>query len=317
MNNKLDLLSYDPEREIRLSSLGFVEDPFSTAADPRFLYLSPQHNEVLEKTQRLILDRRGLAVIEGPIGIGKSTVARRLEGVLRMYPDNFHVMFFNSASFKTENEFLIDMCNLCNLPKRKGQTMQWRELEGYMVKLAKQNKNVVLILDDVERMNPNALDAIHHLYNFDVLKKVVQTILVGQSEGKLQVRRVFDKKDEVRNRVYSWFTLHPLSVKDAFNLINFRCNVAGRTEPFLSQSGFVKVWKVCGGIPRNLVILCSVIVDIASSMEKKIIDDEIIDEAIRQYKGDNLQLELGLGIEGEEETEEELEETEAGKKDGA
>jgi general secretion pathway protein A len=277
---QLDLLSYNPERQIRLSALGFNEDPFSTSADPRFLYLTPQHQDVLEKAQRAVLDRRGLLSVEGPIGIGKSTVARRLEGIFRMYAENFYVIFFVSGSnFSSQYEFLLSLSNECNLPKRKGLTGQWNEIEEFLNKQRKALKNVVIIIDDAERMDPSALDAIHRIYNYDVSEKISQVILFGQPE----LQDVFASKKEIRSRVYQRHILNPLSAKEAFNLINFRATVAGRSEPFLSQSGFVKIWEACGGIPRNLVKVCAMIVDEALAIGTKTIENEVLDHAIEQF----------------------------------
>jgi general secretion pathway protein A len=278
--SQLDLLTYDPERTLRLQTLGFTEDPFSTSSDPRFLYLSPQHNDILEAAQRAVLNRRGLVVVEGPIGIGKSTVARRLEGIFRMYEEKFTTMFFNSgASFQSQYEFLNGIARLCNLKKRKGLTGQWSEIEDYITLQAKSLKDVVIIIDDAEKMDPTVLDAIHRIYNFDVAKKLTQVILFGQ----LEIREVFRPKPEALDRVYQWYTLHPLSTKDAFNLINFRATVAGRQDQFLSQSGFLKIWEACGGIPRKLVKVCSIIVDQAAAAGNRNIENAVIESAIQQF----------------------------------
>ena len=73
----------DPQRRIILRELGFAEEPFSRSADPRFLYLSAQHGEVMDRIQEVVEEHRGLALVEGCVGVGKSTIARRMESIYR------------------------------------------------------------------------------------------------------------------------------------------------------------------------------------------------------------------------------------------
>jgi general secretion pathway protein A len=268
-----------PERELSLQFLGFGEDPFTNSADARFLYLSTQHGDVLSRAQRVIDEHRGLAVIEGAYGIGKTSVARRLEQIYRIYPDEYYVIFVPSASYESEFAALVDICYACGLKRRKGLTVQWRELERFLVDQKTQGRNVVMVLDDAEKMHPSALNAIHHLYNFEVREKVIQVILFGQPE----VQNIFTRRPEVRSRVYSWFNLIPLKVNEAFELINFRCNVAGRKEPFLTQSRFLKIWGVAGGIPRRLVNICSHLVDVAGERETSTVDEDVVETAIQRF----------------------------------
>jgi len=88
----------DPQRRIILRDLGFSEEPFSRSADPRFLYLSAQHGDVLDRIQEVVEEHRGLAVVEGGFGVGKSTIARRLESIYRSYPQDFVVVFVHTAA---------------------------------------------------------------------------------------------------------------------------------------------------------------------------------------------------------------------------
>src|SRR5260370_30177298 len=65
---------------------GLAELPFSISPDPRYLYLTPQHREALAKTQYIVNQKGGLAVIYGDVGHGKTTVARRLYHLFREDP---------------------------------------------------------------------------------------------------------------------------------------------------------------------------------------------------------------------------------------
>jgi general secretion pathway protein A len=266
----------DPQRRIILRELGFSEEPFSRSADPRFLYLSAQHGDVLDRIQEVVEERRGLAVVEGGFGVGKSTIARRLESIYRAYPEDFTVVFVHTAAYESEYAALLDVCYALNLDRRKGMTMQWREFESFLVDQKEQSRNVVVILDDAQLMEPDALSLVHHIYNFDISQKLAQVILFGQPE----LQRIFNQRPEVLSRVDAWFRLNPLSLEDTLELIRFRCAVAGRKDPLLTQSAFLEVWKATRGIPREIVAVCSKVIYEMGKQEKPLADNAVVHAAL-------------------------------------
>ena len=270
----------DPQRRIILRELGFSEEPFSRSADPRFLYLSAQHGDVLDRIQEVVEERRGLAVVEGGFGVGKSTIARRLESIYRAYPQDFQVVFVHTAAYESEYAALLDVCYALNLDRRKGMTMQWREFESFLVDQKEQSRNVVVILDDAQLMSPDALSLVHHIYNFDISQKLAQVILFGQPE----LQRIFNQRPEVLSRVDAWFRLNPLSLEDTLELIRFRCAVAGRKDPLLTQSAFLEVWKATRGIPREIVSVCSKVIYEMGSQDKMMADNAVVHAALQDAR---------------------------------
>jgi len=240
------------------------------------LYLSAQHGDVLDRIQEAIEARRGLAIVEGGFGVGKSSIARRLESIYRAYPKDFVVVFVHTAAYESEYAALLDVCYALNLDRRKGLTMQWREFESYLVDQKEAERNVVVILDDAQLMSPSALTLVHHIYNFDISQKLAQVVLFGQPE----IRRIFNERPEVLSRVDSWFQLNPLSLEDTLELIRFRSAVAGRKEPLLSQSAFLLVWEATRGIPREIVALCSKVIDQMGFQGKNVADNNVIHDAL-------------------------------------
>jgi type II secretory pathway predicted ATPase ExeA len=266
----------DPKRRILLRDLGFSEEPFSRSADPRFLYLSNQHGEVLDRIQEVVEEHRGLSIVEGGFGVGKSSIARRLESIYRNYPKEFQVVFVHTAAYESEYAALLDVSYALNLDRRKGLTMQWREFESYLVDQKQKGRNVVVILDDAQLMSPDALTLVHHIYNFDISQKLAQVILFGQPE----IRRIFNDRPEVLSRVDSWFRLNPLSLEDTLELIRFRSAVAGRKESLLTQSAFLMVWESTRGIPREIVALCSKVIDQLGQQNKNVADNAVVHAAL-------------------------------------
>src|SRR5512142_881953 len=98
MNNYID-----DWRIVRLEKLGLVEDPFKLSADPRYLYLGQEHLAAYRQAQGVIGRRRGLALIMGAPGTGKSSLARRVFDVYTQEP-NIEIAYITSAKFSTKME---------------------------------------------------------------------------------------------------------------------------------------------------------------------------------------------------------------------
>ncbi len=269
------------QRRLLLKELGFAEEPFTISADPRFLYLSSQHGEVLERTRDLVEDFRGLAVVEGGYGVGKSSLALRLESIYRAMPDDYRVVFVHTASYESEFAGLQDLCHSLGLPRRRGLTKQWREFENFLVDEHKQAHNVCIILDDAQLMDQAALRIVHHIYNFDRGgRKLAQVILFGQPE----LTYIFALNPEIRSRVDSWFRLNPLSLEDTLQLIRFRSTVAGREEPLFDPAAFLEVYDASNGVPREVVSLCGRVIEELGARGEKMADVDVIQAALAKYQ---------------------------------
>ena len=269
------------ERRLSLKRLGFSEDPFMASADPRFLYLSTQHGEVLERARDVIEEFRGLAVVEGGYGVGKSSLALRLESLYRGLPDEYRVVFIHTASYESEFAGLQDICEFIGVPHKRGLTKQWRSFEEFLVDEHEQGRNVVVILDDAQLMSPDALRIVHTLYNFDARgRKLAQVILFGQPELSF----IFGMHPEIRSRVNSWFRLNPLSVEDTVELIRFRCKVGGRDEPLFTQAGYLEIYEASEGTPRAIVNICSRVVEQIGERGDTTADLPLVQHAIADWK---------------------------------
>ena len=112
-----------------LSRLGFREHPFLPSADPRFLYLSKQHLAVLDRVQDVINWREGLSVVEGVIGVGKTSIARRLHQMFEFDPE-YKTVYIHTATYTTETQAARDIASAFGLDKRRALLDQLRDFLG-------------------------------------------------------------------------------------------------------------------------------------------------------------------------------------------
>src|SRR5512140_526688 len=124
----LDPLSDEEWRLVRLDRLGLKEDPFKLAADPRYLYLGAEHLAVYRQAQGVITRRRGLALIVGDMGMGKSSLARRLYDVYASEPD-VSVCYIRTAAFKSAMDTARQISSALGLPPQRSFQRQMDSLE--------------------------------------------------------------------------------------------------------------------------------------------------------------------------------------------
>lgn len=262
-----------------LSRLGLREHPFHPSADPRFLYLSPNHLNLLARLQDVIEWREGLAVVEGHMGTGKTSLARRLYE-LTVQDDRTRPVYIHTAAFKNPMEAARDISAAYGIKGRRSYVDQLRDFEGLLVQMKADGKTAVVILDDAQFMEPDSLDTIQNMLNFDLSERLIQIILFGQQE----IKNLFVQKPAVHDRVVHWQSLGPLPFTEMVGLISFRLTVAGRPEPMFTDGALARLYEFSQGIPRPLVIICGNALRLLVETKAQIADLEEVNEAIRIYE---------------------------------
>jgi general secretion pathway protein A len=260
-------------RLVRLERLGLKEDPFTLSADPRYLYLGPEHFAVYRQVQGVIARRRGLALVSGDMGMGKSSLARRLYDVYT--PDEtVSIHYIHTAAFKSAMDASRQISLAMGLPAQRSLQRQMEALELAMVESYRAGRNVVLLLDDAQLMVRDALEVIHRLYNFDYDAKVIQILAFGQQE----LTDLFQGDKAVNARIFVRMVLPPLALPSALQMILFRFQVAGRSEPLIADDAFEILYERSQGVPREIVRLCALATDHLLQTDESIINVNIARE---------------------------------------
>ena len=262
-------------RLVRLDRLGLKEDPFTLSADPRYLYLGPEHFAVYRQAQGVIARRRGLALVTGDMGMGKSSLARRLYDVYAP-EENVPIYYIHTAAFKSAMDAARQISTAMGLPAQRSLQRQMEALELAMVEAYRAGRNVVLLLDDAQLMVKDALEVIHRLYNFDYDAKVIQILAFGQQE----VIDLFQSDKAVNARVFVRMVLPPLALPSALQMILFRLQVAGRSEPLIADNAFELLYECSQGVPREIVRLCALATDRLLETEEHMINAKIASEVV-------------------------------------
>jgi general secretion pathway protein A len=264
----------------QLGLLGLKEDPFSNSTDPRYYYLSEEHAPAYKAVLQAVVRRRGLMLITGEPGLGKTTLAKRLYSVLSAEPD-MDVAYIPRAHWQTKftavQQISMALTSL-EVPLKRGYDDQLEALKGAIATAYNNRRNVVIIFDDAQEMRASGLTLLHELYNFDKGEKTVQSIVFGQLETIEMMRHY----KAIWSRVFQNLSLMRLSYQSTVNLVNYRVRAADRLDPLLDDDAWTLLDEAAEGVPRDIVAICSVALDLLLTTGQRLITTEVMREAVEQ-----------------------------------
>jgi general secretion pathway protein A len=262
------------------SFFGLEERPFSISPDPRFFFLSSQHKEALAKCQYAVQERMGLAVIYGDIGTGKTTIARRLFQIFSDNPDYSTAMLV-SPSLKTENALLREIMKEFGVPTQRSFADSRSAFQAFLTQQFKQNRTVVLMLDEAQGIRSANFELIRALLNFETdRQKLLNIILLGQNE----LARKLDARPELKSRVTIFGALTSLSRDDTERMIRFRYQVSGgETLPF-ERDAIDAIFRYSKGLPRMICTLCNTALTKAFVQSRRRVDAHLMQEAAEELR---------------------------------
>jgi general secretion pathway protein A len=257
------------------------EEPFSTVPSPRYVFLTSVHSASLEKTAYVVGAKKGLSVVFGDTGTGKSSLARLLH---QKFMDNgFVSVLLTNPNYPTPNSLLR------TIAQEFGTTRTDKSFKGmldifkaYLFEQAMdQGKTVVLIIDEAQTLRFPLLELLRQLINYETNEmKLLQLVLFAQNE--LRLKLAHSRGRNFCNRIVMASTLEPLIEAEIADMIAFRWSVAsgGNPHPFEPQA-LRAIFEHSQGLPRAAAILADNSLLLAYYQEKHTIDREVVDKVAK------------------------------------
>jgi len=261
--------------------LGLDKEPFSTSPDPAFFFLSREHKAAFCRLQVTITLKRGLSVILGDVGTGKTTLSRKLSRALN---DEENVCFYMILNpyFKTEKQFLSRVAGLFHIKlSAKATGLDYIEaIERFLFQRGvEEQKTVVLLIDEAQILPDFVLETLRILLNYETNEyKILQLILVGQMELLPRISQMTNFWDRIALK----YVLNPLGQDEIREVIDFRLRQAGfkGAAPLFTNEAIGLIWEHTQGYPRKLSLLCHNALESLIMYDQKIVDEEIVGKVI-------------------------------------
>ena len=263
-------------------SLNLIREPFSTSPDPAFLYRSSAHNSVLKRLEISIRLKRGLSVILGDVGIGKTTLSRAL---LQEFAndDDFIFHMILDPTYNSEFQFLETLVNMFGITPNARTTHDYKEeIEKYLFKKGvDENKTIVLLVDEGQNLAANYLEVLRTLLNYETNEyKLLQLVIMSQMELLPRIKRIKNFYDRIALK----YIINPLDLKETEEMILFRLQQAGfpKDRNLFDQDSVKIIFESSQGYPRKIAMLCHNALEELIIQDKKEVDKDIMMQVIKR-----------------------------------
>ena len=264
-----------------LRFFGLKEEPFSTVPSPRYLFLTSVHSTALEKTAYVVGARKGLSVVFGDTGTGKSSLARLLHQ--KFLDAGFVSVLLTNPNYPTPNSLLR------TIAQEFGTTRTDRSFKGMLDifkaylfdQAADKGRTVVLIADEAQTLRLPMIEFLRQLVNYETNEmKLLQLVLFAQDE--LRLKLAHPRVRNFRSRIVMASTLEPLSEQEIGEMIAFRWSVAsgGRAHPFDAEA-IRAIFEHSQGLPRAATILADNSLLLAFYQQRTEIGRDVVDQVDR------------------------------------
>ena len=237
--------------------LGLKREPFSMAPEPDFFYKSKQHRECLNRLEISLRLNRGLHVILGGIGTGKTAISRILLDRFTDYESDYTFFLILNPTWRNNQEFLIHLKKMFDIRDESNLvTDMMNQIEHFLIDYAaKYNKRIVMIIDEGQKMGPNQLEIVRTLLNFETNSmKLIQFTIFAQPEFV----DILNTMENFKDRIAYLYQINNIDNEDTNGLIDHRLQIAGLSEgkEIFTENAKDLIYKYTKGYPRKIIVTC-------------------------------------------------------------
>lgn len=265
--------------------LGLSREPFNDTADPYFLFESRHHRETLQRLEISVRLGRGLNLVFGDVGSGKTTLSQALEQSL-LQEDSFCFGKVLDPSFASEVDFLEHLRLIFSIPGKKIRSpLSGKNLLKHFLfqKGVEEGKTVVLIIDEGQKLTPPHLETLRLLLNYQTPQKKLLNIIIF---SQLELLSLIQNKPNFTDRIAVLQVLPPLSREETHQMIAFRLKRAGLQDGKDLYTAAAKdlIFRATQGRPRKITLLCHNSIEEAIIRDKTIVDEGLVSSILEQER---------------------------------
>ena len=265
------------------------EKPFQNTPDPRYLYLSGQHEDALMKLSYVITQGLGCGMLTGVFGCGKTLLGRAILNGLGT--DRVRSAFITNPSVSEPAELLRAVVRGLNpqaLPEKKTELLadsMLEKLNNILLDNTREGKQNIVIIDEAHTIEDGRIfEQLRLILNFQLEDRFLLTLLIL---GQPELRDKVDASKPLDQRVAVRCHLDALKEDEVGNYINHRLKVAGREDPagnqVFSSEAVKAIFQHTGGIPRRINTLGDLVLMEGFAKKAQKIEKDAVNSVIKDF----------------------------------
>lgn len=237
-----------------LKTLGLKRHPFPVAPDDEHFYVSEHIEQTVAEIVHGIDARKGFMVISGDVGLGKTTITRRILHILDEQDVNTSFVFHTSLK---DVDLLREINRDFGLPLQGQSNLgdELRRLNDFLLAQYRQGKNCAVIIDDAQNLDRTSLELVRMISNLETdRRKLVQILLVGQPE--LSQLLNMSELRQLKSRIFIEKSVRPLNRQELRTYVMFKLNLAGNQGRIaIADRAFARLHRYTNGNFRQINML--------------------------------------------------------------
>jgi len=263
-----------------LGFFGLGEYPYANGCDEKYYYESHLHAEALSNMLYTIKQRRGMVLITGDVGSGKTYLGGVLASRLDLSTD---VATISHPPGSARQLLRAVLTGLGASPHKDADRQELaEEAETVLVKLACRNRTVALVLDECQGLSDEAMEEVRLMWNWERQgQRLIQIILIGQPELRRRLQE--PRWESLRQRIILSYHLGRLSAQATAKYILHRRQVAalGDSPLRFTLEAMKLIYRTTKGIPRLINSLCDNALLVAYGRGQHKITSDIVETVVR------------------------------------
>jgi general secretion pathway protein A len=255
---------------------GLQKPPFANVPTQQLFYRSPQHEEALSRLLYVIEHQRGVAMLTGEVGCGKTTVTKSLMKYLD--PERYRFYLLSNPALEPLDLIKSILLQIGQAVQNGSKPVLLNQLQQVLSRHTDQGTRTVLAIDEAHVIVDQAtLDEVRMLLNLQLNEQFLITlILLGQPP---LLERI-DKLQPLKERISVKYTLAPLDMPNALKYIVFRLKCAGASRGLFTNESIERIYEYSRGIPLRINNLCDRCLLIGYMRRAQVVDSRIVGDAI-------------------------------------
>jgi MSHA biogenesis protein MshM len=263
-----------------LEHFGLNKLPFENVPDPLFFYDQGNYSRIRNQISGSLQSGRGLIVVTGPIGSGKTTLSQMIKSD---FSENIRLIWMAEPPVNSTDLYLFLAQELGVQPSSTEKTFIMRDVRNALLKINSEGRKCLVIIDESHLMSDDVVNGVRLLNNLEEGPvKLIQLLLLGQEEFLEMINK--PEMEPFRQRIATLETLGKLNVEGVRKYVSHRIQVAGGNPSLISNTGWeaLAIAFNTGGTPRMINALCDKSFNVAYEGEKAAVDAQDVYEATQR-----------------------------------